>query len=103
MFVPDDALPVWHIIGTCGCNERYNAMGCGAIVYSHYLLGWVLRETPLRQRFGSATYYAVERGIEDHTGEPFLWQSCPWCGCELPPEPRPEGDATGYDDNATWR
>lgn len=38
---------------------------------------WIFVDTPLRQRSLSAWR------VKDHTGEPFTWSCCPYCGGDL--------------------
>lgn len=58
----------------------------------------------LPRRMGwRARFYAKQRNQNyiDHSGDPYAWFSCPWCGGDLPEvevKPRPllpRGDATG--------
>ena len=77
---------LWTIVGTCDaktCPDRVLAMQLGQFVYSHDApKGWIFVESSVREWLGAAKWnggYAQT----DHTGEPFTWTTCPWCGREL--------------------
>jgi hypothetical protein len=67
----------------CSCAERLAAVRDEWFLYvpSH---GWFFTDGPTRSMSVRAAYFACERGIENHTGEPFYWTDCPFCGVELP-------------------
>lgn len=70
---------------TCGrkCAEREQAERDGVLMYSHIYAGWVLTDIPARSVSWQTRYYAEERGVDLHDGEPIIWVSCPWCGGDL--------------------
>jgi hypothetical protein len=50
--------------------------------------GWTFCDVPTRTMSKAAHYYAFidrsEYTHEDHSGEPFVYHVCPWCGNDLP-------------------
>ena len=52
--------------------------------------GWVFKDGPYRTLTWRAVYYSDGR-TPDHTGQPYVWVSCPWCGRDLAPPPDDEG------------
>lgn len=81
---------------TCGCEERIAAQKDGWFVYVYDRDGWVFTDGPMRRMSTLAAYYASERGVENHTGEPFVWHCCCFCGLDLP---TPDHDAKWLPDN----
>lgn len=78
--IPDEkALPL-----RCTCKVRYAARQRGEFVYLADYEGWAFTDGPLRWRDARSQYYAAERGVEDHSGEPFIWHCCFHCGRDLP-------------------
>lgn len=61
------------------CDGRVDAMRRKAFVWNHELMGWVDLTAPPRISTDRAKYYNG-----DHTGEPYIWKDCPFCGHELP-------------------
>jgi hypothetical protein len=59
-------------------------MARGQFILSRTHEGWVFTEGPMRRMSPMAAYYANERGVMNHTGEPFVWVTCPFCGGDLP-------------------
>lgn len=59
-------------------------MADGSFLLSFTLEGWIFADGPMRKMSPMAAYYANERGVMNHTGEPFVWVTCPWCGLDLP-------------------
>lgn len=76
--------PVGRTIPPCICMDRVNATREGQFVWMPYWDGWIFTGDPLRKWIGAAIYYAGERGVTNHTGEPVVWHDCPFCGGELP-------------------
>jgi hypothetical protein len=68
----------------CGCRERRDAFKDGWFIYAPDRDGWIFTDGPIRERTRAALYYGPERGVDDHSGEPFVWQCCPFCGEDLP-------------------
>ncbi len=93
------------LVSGCNCQARWTAMEAGEFIYLEAFPGWVFTEAPLRGPIGglSSRNFAIARGVEDFSGEPFVWQCCPFCGHDLPMPVR-EDDATGgFDENTNWR
>jgi len=68
----------------CACAERLAAVRDRWFAYdpAH---GWFFTDGPNRRMSWRAAYYAGERGVENHSGEPFYWtHDCPFCGALLP-------------------
>jgi hypothetical protein len=82
-------LEPFRTLGQCSppCRERLEAIIEDRFGPAKSLGGWVFREGPYRMATWRARYY----GMEDHSGEPFSFVSCPFCGGELPPPPDDEG------------
>ena len=76
----------------CACKDRYHAMCCGEFLWSEIVGGWMFVDAPVRTMSWRTRYLANERGHipDDHTGEPYRWYDCPWCGRELPQRIKPE-------------
>lgn len=73
--------------GPCTCEDAAQAMRDGVLV-PVFNVGWVFTDLPCRGFLNAAAaYYAIERGIDSHEGEPIGYTVCPWCGCELPEAP----------------
>jgi len=70
--------------GPCVCRERKEANERGEFREWPDREGWIFADGPFRTRTTAAQYFASERGVDDHTGEPFVHTVCPWCGCDLP-------------------
>ena len=68
----------------CDCPHRHAAQKLGQFFYMALFKGWVFDDGPFRAMSESARYFRFERDLEDHTGEPFVYHTCPWCGCDLP-------------------
>ena len=71
-----------------GCPERMEAQARGEFFPDFENWGYVRTDIPLRKISGRAHYFIyVERQDlfhPDHSGKPFTWSNCPWCGEELP-------------------
>lgn len=74
----------------CCCDDRHFARFRGEFVFMERWAGWVFVEGPTRRMSPAAKYFAlIDRSQfdhHDHTGEPFVWLTCPWCGGDLPPQ-----------------
>ncbi len=71
----------------CTCEERQLATARGHFLLSRTHEGWIFLEGPMRRMSPMAAYYGNERGVMNHTGEPYTWVTCPWCAGDLsPPE-----------------
>lgn len=72
----------------CACNERKAACDDGEMFFSQCSRGWVFVNGPLRRMSAKSRYYAMldrsEFSHTDHTGEPFSFTVCPFCGNDLP-------------------
>ena len=78
-------------LGSCypPCTDRLMAIVHNEFGPAKSLGGWVFRDGPYRAKTWRATYYHPD--VMDHTGEPVVFVSCPWCGGELAPPPDDEG------------
>jgi hypothetical protein len=81
----------------CDCRARHEATRTEGFVEITDLGGWCFVDGPIRWVSTRAQYFQGERGIENKTGEPFVWECCPFCGLDLPMTARPSWriDATG--------
>jgi hypothetical protein len=83
------------VLGSCypPCPERLWAVVEGSFGPAKSLGGWVFREGPWRRLDDTAKWRAVYYGQDqpDHTGEPYVFTQCPWCGKDLAPPPDDEG------------
>jgi hypothetical protein len=74
------------MLGACACWARYKAQLRGDFVRA--LEGWRFTAGPVRRMSAKARYYAFgerrEFPHQDHTGEPYYWTTCPFCGGDLP-------------------
>ncbi len=92
---PLPEIPSVKVLGVClpTCPERLMAIVDQEFGPAATLGGWVFRDGPYREldiaAKWKAKYYGEE--IEDHTGEHYVFTSCPWCGRDLPPPPDDEG------------
>lgn len=64
----------------CICLERLVAVGRGDFFCLAEKGGWAFVDGPFRSR----TMRGVLNETEDHTGEPYLYHACPFCGAVLP-------------------
>lgn len=62
------------------CDGRRLAVRSGEMYFDFERGGWVSVLNPLR----SATWEAVYKSEQNHNGEPYLLELCPYCGSELP-------------------
>lgn len=65
------------------CDGRVDAMRRGDFVWNRDLKGWVDVTRPKRECL-TDRYRLSYYGMEDHTGEPYVWHDCPYCGSALP-------------------
>ena len=79
----------------CDCAQRHAAEKLGEFFYWANFEAWVFSESVPRRMSTLARYYAAERGVENHDGEPFRWVNCPWCGLDLP---KPVTPTTNWDE-----
>lgn len=72
----------------CCCDPRLDAQLDAVFIYLPLRRAWAFTDGSYRSMSAKARYYALIDRSEfhhvDHTGEPFAWESCPWCGCDLP-------------------
>lgn len=74
----------------CRCDRRTQDEATGTTRWSRAFGGWVMSDVPTRtRRMSWGTYEQVwlDQGIKtppDHTGEPFIWEVCVYCGGDLP-------------------
>jgi hypothetical protein len=68
----------------CDCAERHAAERRGEFLYLAFVHGWVFDGGPFRTMTPAGRYFRFERDVEDHTGEPYSWVTCPFCGFDLP-------------------
>ena len=69
---------------TCLCAKRLAAQAQGEFVFLPHAKAWVFtgEDVPRRALTWRARYY-LKDGEPDHTGEPYHWTCCPFCGGEL--------------------
>lgn len=81
----------------CDCAERHRMEREGLFMPIADRGGWIFTEAPRRRQSPGAIYFSVERDLECHDGEPFVWTCCPSCGNDLPlpPEVTWRTDGTG--------
>lgn len=90
----------------CVCDARGEAMKDATLIYWPHAKAWVLTEVKPRRMSGAARYFAFAERQQyahaDHSGEPYTFTLCPFCGHELPgTEPvATSADATGYGEGA---
>ena len=89
---------IWppRVLGSCSppCPERLLAIVNDEFGPAKSLGGWVFKDGPYRELDLNAKYRAIYFGTEppeDHTGEHYVFTSCPWCGKDLAPPPDDEG------------
>jgi hypothetical protein len=74
-------------LGRCNCRSRRKAQQRGEFLYDEARGAWVFpdvtRTLSPRARF-------FEAKVADHTGEPFTWDICPFCGLDFPTRRSPE-------------
>lgn len=82
----------------CECRTRVEAERYGAFLYAPDRSGWIFVDDKLRR----ASSAGAARGVENHDGEPYVWECCPWCGHDLRPPrfdivwiPDDQGDGGG--------
>lgn len=82
-------LEPFRTLGTCSppCSERLLAIVEDQFGPAKSLGGWVFRDGPFRLATWRARYY----GMEDHSGQPYVYVTCPFCGRDLAPPPDDEG------------
>lgn len=67
-------------LSICRCETRQAAQRTGFFEYSAALRGWIFPDDARRVSFARERW----RGqTPDHTGEPWVWHSCPFCGGDL--------------------
>lgn len=68
----------------CTCAKRQAAQASGEFVFLPHARAWVFtdEEAPKRALTWRARYY-LPAGERDHTGEPYQWETCPFCGLDL--------------------
>lgn len=75
----------------CSCDRRRQAQASGELIYWEVARGWVFTDLPKRQMDARAKYYAFidrsEYDHDDHSGEPFVFELCVFCGHEMPGTP----------------
>lgn len=69
----------------------------GWFLYAPDRDGWIFTDGPIRTMSPLAAFYGGERGVDNHTGEPYSWTCCPFCGLDLP---KPSFDIVWHDDQA---
>lgn len=84
----------------CDCRARHEAHERAEFFFCYEFDGWIFTTGPFRERTKAGAYFAIERGVDDHTNEPFVWHCCPFCGMDLPSYHKPTwaSDATGDSD-----
>jgi hypothetical protein len=72
------------------CDDREHAERNREFVYLRDYDGWCFVDGPRRSMTGKASYLLNERGGMQHIGEFYSWESCPFCGADLPRPDDPE-------------
>jgi hypothetical protein len=69
------------------CSAFYFARAKGEIVQNTGDGYWEIPADQPRRMGWKARYFARERNQDftDHSGDPYAWFACPWCGGDLPP------------------
>jgi hypothetical protein len=92
--------PSEHNETYCRCDARGEAMRRGDFL--PLTAGWVFPHDP--PRVATDAWRSKYHGTANHTGEPYVWRECPFCGHALPgcgsmggkkqeaPPANPEGD-----------
>lgn len=85
----------------CCCDTRREMRDKGDFVFSSLRGGWLFVKAKRRVMSAAARYRAFsersEWAHEDHTGESFIWECCPYCGNDLPQTEPYYGQADGED------
>ena len=68
---------------TIVCPGRYEAVRAGRFWWDHKVHGYVTTDIPPRKQSSAARWFGGERGIEDHTGELYRLEKCPYCSMNL--------------------
>lgn len=75
----------------CSCDKRRLAQANGELLYVAEMRGWMFTDLPRRFMDARARYYAYGERAQyahaDHSGEPFVFELCVFCGHELPGVP----------------
>lgn len=72
--------------GLCLCRARISAERAGRFLYRFAEpVGWCFADDPPR----TTTFEKAYRAEQNHNGEPFIWDLCPFCGREMIPPPNP--------------
>ncbi len=66
------------------CTSRTIAEAAGEFLYIRDYDAWCFVEGPRRRMTLKAAYLLSERGGDNHDGEFYGYESCPWCGADLP-------------------
>lgn len=86
----------------CCCQRRRDAQSDAAFLYWPEAQGRYFPELPLRKMSPVAHFRAFidrsEYAHEDHSGEPFVFELCPFCGHELPGVPHLRRASDGFSD-----
>lgn len=82
----------------CLCDERCQARDDKRFVYSGPHQGWIFTTGPRRTMTAKARYLGSTRpGFVDHSGDPVVFEVCPFCGGDLPMTQPHYGQADGED------
>lgn len=72
----------------CRRDKRRRDEAIGTTRFSATFGGWVMSDVPTRTMSRASHYWAFVHRDEfehtDHTGEPFVWEVCVYCGGDLP-------------------
>lgn len=68
------------------CKERQAAMCDEVFLPAKSLGGWIFIDGPYRQLADLIKWKNIYFGneLEDHSGKPYVWIVCPFCGGDLP-------------------
>lgn len=76
------------------CRGRFDAVMRGAFGWDAALGAYCTTDIPVREQSSAARWFGGERGVEDHSGEPYQLERCPYCSFPLPENPFAEMQVT---------
>lgn len=81
------------------CRGRFDAVLAGRFGWDATLGGYVSLDMAVRAQTPAARWFGEERGLADHTDEPYVLERCCFCSMPLPTSPSlSAADATCYDE-----
>lgn len=76
------------VLGPCRCQARQAAQRTAFFLYSVHFGGWVFPDDARRVTFAKERWRGT---TADHSGEPYVWHACPWCGGDLEDDGQADG------------